>query len=111
MGMRPIPMTATLPTFANPIWFTTDSNEEDKELWHLEQEISTELERVEQKHSDLTPIGKSATNEVKPINYVDEEEEEDEEEDDNDDDESESREDDDDEEIDLDIEDQDSPTF
>ncbi|CAL8079124.1 unnamed protein product [Orchesella dallaii] len=105
MGQRPL-TEKTIPSLVSALWFSFDSAEEDKELWILEQEVASELERVEQRHSETLPVGKSGNE-----SYVDEDEDEDEEEDDNDDEESESHDDDDDEEIDMDVEDHDSPTF
>jgi len=113
---RPIPFLRaelTVSTQSPPVLGDAqlDSAEEDRELWILEQEICTELERIENKQQDLNPIGQFGID-GKHVNYVEEEEEEDEEEDDNDDDESDSHEDDDEEEIDMEIDElQDSPTF
>ncbi len=65
MAQRPIPIIAVPPVKgpALPLWFTFDANEDEKELWHLEQELASELERIEQKHCDTVPVGKSG-NEV-----------------------------------------------
>lgn len=45
MAQRPIPLIAVAPVKgpALPLWFTFDSNEDEKELWHLEQELASEV--------------------------------------------------------------------
>jgi len=86
MGQRPISY-GTTPGLKSTLWFSFEGGEEEKELWALENEITSELERIESKGGDSLPIGKS-TNET---SYADEDEEEDEDEEDNDDEESDER--------------------
>lgn len=51
MAQRPIPLVAVAHVKgpALPLWFTFDPNEDEKELWHLEQELASEVRKIQYK--------------------------------------------------------------
>ncbi|KAK9670886.1 Anaphase-promoting complex subunit 15 [Popillia japonica] len=86
------------PKLLDPSWFTVDQPFDDEnEVALLEQEHQKWLSSIAQRNSDLTPIGKTATE------NLEEEEEEDDEDDNEDDEESESHDEEDEDEIEMDV--------
>jgi len=93
-----LPLFPTLrPKLVDPAWFHVDQPCDDElEVEQLEQEHQNWLNSIAQRNSDLTPIGKTATE------TLDEEEEDDDEDDNDDDDESETHDEEDEDEIEMD---------
>ncbi|XP_022906578.1 anaphase-promoting complex subunit 15-like [Onthophagus taurus] len=86
------------PKLIDPAWFGMDKSfDEDAEVTQLEQEHQKWLSSIAQRYSNVTPIGKSASE------NLEEDEEEDDEDDNEDDEESESLDGDDEDEIEMDM--------
>ncbi|CAH0553664.1 unnamed protein product [Brassicogethes aeneus] len=86
------------PKLIDSSWFDVDGPvDDDDEVTQMEREHQTWLHSISQKNSDLTPIGKTASE------NLEEDEEEDDEDDNDDDDESDSHEDEEEDEIEMDV--------
>ncbi|XP_018323299.1 anaphase-promoting complex subunit 15B [Agrilus planipennis] len=94
-----IPLFPTLkPKLFDSAWFNVDQPcDDENEVTQLEQEYIAWEEAVGNKYSDITPIGKTSTE------NMDDEEEEDDEDDNDDDEESETHDEEEEEEIEMDV--------